>query len=128
MNPITVFKTIDGRIFESYADAVEHEKVGILNEKIDAFLSLVKPEDMGLSEVIRLWESYKRTTALKAPIESLGLTVRSLNCLIAEDIRTIDVLVGKTTNELLKVPNFGRKSLHELIDVLRAHGLSLGGA
>lgn len=60
------------------------------------------------------------------PVDELELTVRSANCLKAENIYYIGDLVHRTENELLKTPNLGRKSLNEIKDVLSARGLSLG--
>jgi DNA-directed RNA polymerase subunit alpha len=59
-------------------------------------------------------------------VDDLELTVRSENCLKAENIHLIGDLVHKTEQELLKTPNLGKKSLTEIKDVLAARGLSLG--
>ena len=59
-------------------------------------------------------------------VDDLELTVRSANCLKAEDIFYIGDLVQKTEHELLKTPNLGKKSLNEIKDVLANHGLALG--
>ena len=56
----------------------------------------------------------------------LELTVRSANCLKAENIYYIGDLIQRTENELLKTPNLGRKSLNEIKEVLASMGLSLG--
>jgi DNA-directed RNA polymerase subunit alpha len=61
-----------------------------------------------------------------APVDDLELTVRSANCLKAENIYYIGDLIQRTENELLKTPNLGRKSLNEIKEVLAAHGLTLG--
>lgn len=63
---------------------------------------------------------------LLRPVEDLELTVRSANCLKAEDINYIGDLIQRSEMELLKTPNLGKKSLNEIKDVLAAHGLSLG--
>jgi len=63
---------------------------------------------------------------LMRPVDDLELTVRSANCLKAENIYYIGDLIQRTENELLKTPNLGRKSLNEIKDVLAARGLSLG--
>jgi len=60
------------------------------------------------------------------PVDELELTVRSANCLKAENIFFIGDLIQKTENELLKTPNLGKKSLTEIKDVLASRGLSLG--
>lgn len=63
---------------------------------------------------------------LMRPVDDLELTVRSANCLKAENIYYIGDLIQRTENELLKTPNLGRKSLNEIKEVLAAHGLTLG--
>ncbi|KTC66875.1 DNA-directed RNA polymerase subunit alpha [Legionella birminghamensis] len=63
---------------------------------------------------------------LLRPVDDLELTVRSANCLKAENIYYIGDLVQKTENELLKTPNLGKKSLTEIKDVLASRTLSLG--
>lgn len=60
-----------------------------------------------------------------SPIGALQLTVRSENCLKAENVYTIGELLEKTEWDLLKIPNFGRKSLKEIKTVLGGRGLSL---
>jgi len=59
-------------------------------------------------------------------VDDLELTVRSANCLKAENIHLIGDLVQKTEQELLKTPNLGKKSLTEIKDVLAARNLHLG--
>jgi DNA-directed RNA polymerase subunit alpha len=59
-------------------------------------------------------------------VDDLELTVRSANCLKAENLFYIGDLVQKTENELLKTPNLGKKSLTEIKDVLASRSLSLG--
>ncbi len=63
---------------------------------------------------------------LLRPVDELELTVRSANCLKAEDIFYIGDLIQRTENELLKTPNLGRKSLNEIKEVLASRGLTLG--
>ena len=60
------------------------------------------------------------------PVDDLELTVRSANCLKAENIYCIGDLIQRTEVELLKTPNLGKKSLTEIKDVLASRGLSLG--
>ena len=63
---------------------------------------------------------------LLRPVDDLELTVRSANCLKAEDIYYIGDLIQRTETELLKTPNLGRKSLNEIKEVLASKGLTLG--
>src|SRR5512135_2173821 len=79
-------------------------------------------------------ESASATTArspqvdpiLLRPVDDLELTVRSANCLKAENIYYIGDLIQRTENELLKTPNLGRKSLNEIKEVLASRVLMLG--
>ena len=71
-------------------------------------------------------ERHQFAPILLRPVDDLELTVRSANCLKAENIYFIGDLVQKTENELLKTPNLGKKSLTEIKDVLSSHALSLG--
>ena len=63
---------------------------------------------------------------LLRPVDDLELTVRSANCLKAENIYYIGDLIQRTEVELLKTPNLGKKSLTEIKNVLAQHGLSMG--
>jgi DNA-directed RNA polymerase subunit alpha len=74
-------------------------------------------------------EPQKTTTIdpiLLRPVDDLELTVRSANCLKAENIYYIGDLIQRTETELLKTPNLGRKSLNEIKEVLASRGLTLG--
>ncbi len=74
-------------------------------------------------------ESVRPTTfdpILLRPVDELELTVRSANCLKAENIYYIGDLIQRTETELLKTPNLGRKSLNEIKEVLASRGLTLG--
>lgn len=70
--------------------------------------------------------SEKFDPILLRPVDELELTVRSANCLKAENIYYIGDLIQRTENELLKTPNLGRKSLNEIKEVLASRGLTLG--
>lgn len=63
---------------------------------------------------------------LLRPVDDLELTVRSANCLKAEQVYYIGDLVQKTETELLKTPNLGKKSLTEIKDILASRGFTLG--
>jgi DNA-directed RNA polymerase subunit alpha len=64
--------------------------------------------------------------ALLKKVDELELSVRSANCLKNDNIVYIGDLIQKTENEMLRTPNFGRKSLNEIKEVLAGMGLSLG--
>ena len=69
-------------------------------------------------------ETRRIAKLLQMPVEELELSVRSANCLKAARIDTIEDLVQKTENEMLKFRNFGRKSLNELTAILESYGLA----
>ena len=71
-------------------------------------------------------EKIQREKYLSKPVAELELSVRSSNCLEAAQIVTIQGLVVKTEQDMLKFRNFGRKSLNEIKDILATMGLSLG--
>jgi DNA-directed RNA polymerase subunit alpha len=64
---------------------------------------------------------------LTTKLLDLDLTVRTTNCFVAEGIKTLGDLVKCTYHDLLKMPNFGRKSLKEVRDMLKERGLKLKG-
>ena len=83
------------------------------------------------SEVGSIFEEQKTRAStfdpiLLRPVDELELTVRSANCLKAENIYYIGDLIQRTETELLKTPNLGRKSLNEIKEVLASRGLTLG--
>lgn len=93
----------------------------ILNEQISVFVEL-KQETVAREEV----EKPSIEPILLRPVDDLELTVRSANCLKAENIHFIGDLVLKTEADLLKTPNLGKKSLAEIKEVLASRSLSLG--
>lgn len=64
---------------------------------------------------------------LTTKLLDLDLTVRTTNCFVAEGMQTLGDLVKCTYNDLLRMPNFGRKSLKEVRDMLKERGLKLKG-
>ena len=93
----------------------------ILHHQISVFVDLESTDLEDESEV----EIHVDPVLLR-PVDDLELTVRSANCLKAENINNIGDLVRRTEVELLKTPNLGKKSLNEIKEVLAAHGLELG--
>ncbi|WP_428241728.1 DNA-directed RNA polymerase subunit alpha [Gynuella sp.] len=93
----------------------------ILQQQLAAFVDF---ESEGEAEVKE--EEDKIDPILLRPVDDLELTVRSANCLKAENIHYIGDLIQRTEVELLKTPNLGKKSLTEIKDVLASKGLSLG--
>lgn len=96
----------------------------ILVEQLAVFAQLEN------SEILAFNEPQSRNTQfdpiLLRPVDELELTVRSANCLKAENIYYIGDLIQRTETELLKTPNLGRKSLNEIKEVLASRGLTLG--
>ena len=93
----------------------------ILHKQIAVFVNLESTEIE--AEAV---EEAQVDPVLLRPVDDLELTVRSANCLKAENINNIGDLVRRTEVELLKTPNLGKKSLNEIKEVLAAHGLELG--
>ncbi|CBL43972.1 DNA-directed RNA polymerase alpha subunit [gamma proteobacterium HdN1] len=93
----------------------------ILQQQLSIFVDLEKES---LPEPVE--EREEIDPILLRPVDDLELTVRSANCLKAENVYYIGDLVQRTEVELLKTPNLGKKSLTEIKDVLASKGLSLG--
>jgi DNA-directed RNA polymerase subunit alpha len=93
----------------------------ILKDQLDVFLEL-----RGQDEAATTGPETQVEPILLRPVDELELTVRSANCLKAENINYIGDLVQRTEVELLRTPNLGKKSLTEIKEVLESHGLSLG--
>ncbi len=98
----------------------------ILQRHLDVFVGYGQlPEEEEQEEEVSTEEQalYEK---LRLPISELELSVRSSNCLKEANIKSLSELVRKTEEELLNFRNFGKKSLTEIADVLKTHGLSLG--
>ncbi len=93
----------------------------VLQKQLSAFVNL-----QSIEEAEQVDEEDEIDPILLRPVDDLELTVRSANCLKAENIYYIGDLIQRTEVELLKTPNLGKKSLTEIKDVLASHGLSLG--
>jgi len=93
----------------------------ILQQQLSIFVDLEKESTPEPTE-----EREEIDPILLRPVDDLELTVRSANCLKAENVYYIGDLVQRTEVELLKTPNLGKKSLTEIKDVLASKGLSLG--
>jgi len=108
----------------SAEDAVR-SSARILVEQLAVFAQLEGNELPGFGPAASSREA-KFDPILLRPVDELELTVRSANCLKAENIYYIGDLIQRTENELLKTPNLGRKSLNEIKEVLASRGLTLG--
>ncbi|SCZ68065.1 DNA-directed RNA polymerase subunit alpha [Thiohalomonas denitrificans] len=93
----------------------------IMQDQLAAFVELEGKEQAEAEEA-----QPEIDPILLRPVDDLELTVRSANCLKAENIYYIGDLIQRTEVELLKTPNLGKKSLTEIKDVLATRGLSLG--
>jgi DNA-directed RNA polymerase subunit alpha len=93
----------------------------LLHEQISVFVDLQAPKAAPVISNVGDIDP-----VLLRPVDDLELTVRSANCLKAEDVYYIGDLVQKSEAELLKTPNLGKKSLTEIKNILVKHGLSLG--
>jgi DNA-directed RNA polymerase subunit alpha len=93
----------------------------ILKDQLSVFVDL-----QGQEEGIGAQAENQVDPILLRPVDELELTVRSANCLKAENIMYIGDLVQRTEVELLRTPNLGKKSLTEIKEVLEGHGLGLG--
>ena len=103
------------------AEEVLRISATILQHQLSAFAELGR-----LEEVIEEKEEAKIDPVMLRPVDELELTVRSANCLKAENIHYIGDLVTRMESDLLRTPNLGKKSLNEIKEVLASRGLSLG--
>ena len=95
----------------------------ILQDQLMPFINFDEPEE----EIIEEDENeLEFNAALLKKVDELELSVRSANCLKNDSIVYIGDLILKSENEMLRTPNFGRKSLNEIKEVLTEMGLSLG--
>jgi len=98
----------------------------ILQRHLDVFVAYGQlPEEEEAEEEVSA-EEEALYTKLRLPISELELSVRSSNCLKDANIKTIGDLVRRQEPELLEFRNFGKKSLTEIQDILKAMGLNLG--
>jgi DNA-directed RNA polymerase subunit alpha len=96
----------------------------ILHDQLSVFVDFEKVNEQVAEETVVEEEAFD--PVLLRPVDDLELTVRSANCLKAENIFYIGDLIQRTEVELLKTPNLGKKSLTEIKDILAIKGLSLG--
>ncbi|MDD2660133.1 MAG: DNA-directed RNA polymerase subunit alpha, partial [Methylococcales bacterium] len=96
----------------------------ILHDQLSVFVDFEKVNDQETEVEVEIVEVFD--PVLLRPVDDLELTVRSANCLKAENIFYIGDLIQRTEVELLKTPNLGKKSLTEIKDILALKGLSLG--
>ena len=95
----------------------------ILQDQLGLFVNFDEPQKEVASEAVT---ELAFNPALLKKVDELELSVRSANCLKNDNIVYIGDLIQKTEAEMLRTPNFGRKSLNEIKEVLAAMGLHLG--
>ena len=96
----------------------------ILQDQLQSFINFEEP-DARVEEVSAIEETGFSAALLKK-VDELELSVRSANCLKNDNIVYIGDLIQKSEGEMLRTPNFGRKSLNEIKEVLAEMGLHLG--
>ncbi len=95
----------------------------VLSEHLNLFIEL--SESARSAEVMVEKDEEKKDKALEMNIEDLELSVRSFNCLKRANINTVEELINKTPDDMMKVRNLGRKSLEEVLQKLDELGLAL---
>lgn len=95
----------------------------ILNEHLNLFIDL--SDDAKNTEIMVEKTATSQSKLLEMTIEELDLSVRSYNCLKRAGINTVEDLIARTDEDMMKVKNLGRKSLEEVINKLHGLGLSL---
>ena len=118
LDRLTVDIDTDGTL---EAEEILRISATILQHQLSAFAELGR-----LEEVIEEKEEAKIDPIMLRPVDELELTVRSANCLKAENIHYIGDLVTRMESDLRRTPNLGKKSLNEIKEVLLSRGLSLG--
>ncbi|MCQ2355017.1 MAG: DNA-directed RNA polymerase subunit alpha [Clostridia bacterium] len=95
----------------------------ILNEHLNLFVDLC--DDTKNAEIMIERPEKEKEKVLEMTIEELDLSVRSFNCLKRASIDTVEDLVSRSEDEMIKVRNLGKKSLEEVIQKLQSLGLTL---
>ncbi|MCD7787804.1 MAG: DNA-directed RNA polymerase subunit alpha [Firmicutes bacterium] len=95
----------------------------ILNEHLNLFVNL--SDEAKKAEILVEREENVKEKVLEMAIEDLDLSVRSFNCLKRAGIDTVETLVSKSEDEMIKVRNLGKKSLEEVVQKLHSLGLDL---
>ena len=96
----------------------------VLTEHLNLFVDLSGDALDGKSILVQTDDNPK-TTVLSMTIEELDFSVRSFNCLKRAGINTVEDLISKTEDDMMKVRNLGRKSLEEVVNKLESLGLAL---
>ena len=95
----------------------------IVQDHLSLFVDLC--EAMAGMDILISKDNDKQVKVLEMPIEEMDLSVRSYNCLKRANINTVEDLIKKSKNDMLKVRNLGLKSIDEVVNKLESYGLSL---
>ena len=95
----------------------------IMSEHLNLFIDL--SDEAKKPEIMIEKEETRKEKVLEMTIEELDLSVRSFNCLKRAGINTVEDLINRTEEDMMKVRNLGRKSLEEVINKLNTLGLAL---
>ena len=132
----TVEKTRVGQKMDYDKVVIEIETIGttsareilslsakIIQDHLSLFVDLC--EAMAGMDILISKDNDKQVKVLEMPIEEMDLSVRSYNCLKRANINTVEDLIKKSKNDMLKVRNLGLKSIDEVVNKLESYGLSL---
>jgi len=117
---LSLLVTTDGSVTPEDAVAFSAR---IMQDQLNNFINFEEPEEEEIQEVL---EDLPFNRNLLRKVDELELSVRSANCLKNDNIVYIGDLVQRSEPEMLRTPNFGRKSLNEIREVLKIMGLELG--
>ena len=117
---LSLVVTTDGSVTPEDAVAFSAR---IMQDQLSNFINFEEPEEEEVQEVL---EDLPFNKNLLRKVEELELSVRSANCLKNDNIVYIGDLVQRSEPEMLRTPNFGRKSLNEIRQVIKIMGLELG--
>jgi DNA-directed RNA polymerase subunit alpha len=117
---LSLLVTTDGSVTPEDAVAFSAR---IMQDQLNNFINFEEPEEEEVPEVL---EDLPFNRNLLRKVDELELSVRSANCLKNDNIVYIGDLVLRSEPEMLRTPNFGRKSLNEIREVLKIMGLELG--
>ena len=117
---LSLMVTTDGSVAPEDAVAFSAR---IMQDQLSNFINFEEPEEEEVTEVL---EDLPFNKNLLRKVDELELSVRSANCLKNDNIVYIGDLVQRSEPEMLRTPNFGRKSLNEIREVLKIMGLELG--
>ena len=117
---LSLMVTTDGSVAPEDAVAFSAR---IMQDQLNNFINFEEPEEEEVPEIL---EDLPFNKNLLRKVDELELSVRSANCLKNDNIVYIGDLVQRSEPEMLRTPNFGRKSLNEIREVLKVMGLELG--